>query len=78
MQKVSWFSLPPKVAFYYQKRTPNYKPIPPFMEGCVEKDELSQLHARGMHLCNKLRSLNRNGRMRIQKARELTIEVCCY
>ncbi|UJR28349.1 hypothetical protein I4U23_009591 [Adineta vaga] len=38
------------------------------------KDELSQLHARGMHLCNKLRSLNRNGRMRIQKARELTIE----
>ncbi|CAF0775143.1 unnamed protein product [Adineta steineri] len=38
------------------------------------KDELSQLHARGMHLCNKLRSLNRNGRMRIQKARELTAE----
>ena len=43
MQKVSWFSLPPKVAFYYQKRTPDYKPIPPFLEGCVEKDELSQL-----------------------------------
>ncbi|CAF0925106.1 unnamed protein product [Adineta ricciae] len=38
------------------------------------KDELAQLHTRGMHLCNKLRSLNRNGRMRIQKARELTIE----
>jgi hypothetical protein len=29
-----------------------------------------------MHLCNKLRSLNRIGRMRIQKARELTAEVC--
>ncbi|MEN9002346.1 MAG: penicillin-binding protein 1C, partial [Flavobacteriales bacterium] len=24
MEKVSWFSLPPKVAFYYQKRTPDY------------------------------------------------------
>jgi hypothetical protein len=30
-----------------------------------------------MHLCNKLRSLNRIGRTRIQKARELTAEVCC-
>ena len=29
-----------------------------------------------MHLCNKIRSLNRIGRMRIQKARELTAEVC--
>lgn len=28
-----------------------------------------------MHLCNKIRSLNRIGRMRIQKARELTAEV---
>ncbi|CAF5216287.1 unnamed protein product, partial [Rotaria magnacalcarata] len=36
--------------------------------------ELSQLHARGMHLCNKLRSLNRVGRTRIQKAREITAE----
>lgn len=40
-----------------------------------QKDALSQLHTRGMHLCNKLRSLNRIGRMRIQKARELTAEV---
>ncbi|CAF0815738.1 unnamed protein product [Rotaria sp. Silwood1] len=39
-----------------------------------QKEELSQLHARGMHLCNKLRSFNRIGRMRVQKARELTAE----
>lgn len=43
MKKVSWFSLPPKVAYYYQKRTPDYSPIPPYKKGCVEKDELSQL-----------------------------------
>jgi penicillin-binding protein 1C len=43
MERVSWFSLPPKVAYYYQKRTPNYSPIPPYKKGCVEKDELAQL-----------------------------------
>ncbi|MDB4088486.1 penicillin-binding protein 1C [Flavobacteriales bacterium] len=43
MERVSWFSLPPKVAFYYQKRTPNYLPIPPYKDGCIDKDELSQI-----------------------------------
>ena len=43
MQKKTWFSLPPKAAYYYQKRTPTYSEIPPFREDCEVKDELKQL-----------------------------------
>ena len=43
MVSCSWFTLPPKVGFYYKKRTPNYQSIPAFMDGCIDKDELSQL-----------------------------------
>lgn len=43
MVEKTWFSLPPKAAFYYQKRTPDYIEIPPFKEGCSEKDNTKQI-----------------------------------
>ncbi len=43
MVKKTWFSLPPKAAYYYQKRTPDYVEIPPFKPGCSEADVLSQI-----------------------------------
>lgn len=43
MKQVSWFTLPPKVAYYYQQRTPDYIPVPPFKKGCKDKDEIAQI-----------------------------------
>lgn len=35
MRKVSWFVLPPAMEYYYRLNHPEYKPLPPFMEGCA-------------------------------------------
>ena len=34
MKKKSWFSLPPVLAYYYQKKHPEYREAPPLMPGC--------------------------------------------
>ena len=39
----SWFYLPPKIDFYYKKRTPNHLPIPPYKKGCTVVDANSPL-----------------------------------
>ncbi len=35
----SWFVLPPLMEFYYQKRMPFYKKLPPFKKGCLKEDK---------------------------------------
>ncbi len=37
MQQVSWFILPPTLEYYYRRKHPDYKPLPPFAEGCREE-----------------------------------------
>lgn len=39
MVNTSWFVLPPKMEWYYQKRNPQYKQLPPFKEGCDNVEE---------------------------------------
>ncbi len=34
MQNRSWFSLPPTIAYYYQQKHADYKPLPAFKQGC--------------------------------------------
>lgn len=34
MHTVSWFVLPPTMAWYYARVNPSYRPLPPWMEGC--------------------------------------------
>ena len=36
MQHVSWFELPPSMAYYYRKNHPEYRTIPPFRKDCVQ------------------------------------------
>ena len=38
-----WFSLPPKIDFYYKKRTPNHQSLPPYKSNCVDLDNISPL-----------------------------------
>ena len=40
MQHVSWFVLPPVMAWYYQSRNPLYKALPPFMKGCEQEQKI--------------------------------------
>lgn len=37
MQHVSWFILPPTMEYYYKQNHTDYKPLPPFKEGCVSE-----------------------------------------
>ena len=39
----TWFVLPPKAGYYYKQRVPNYRVMPSYKEGCVERDELSAI-----------------------------------
>jgi len=34
MQNVSWFTLPPVQEYYYSRKHPSYKPLPPWLPGC--------------------------------------------
>jgi len=34
MQHKSWFVLPPTIEYYYKQKHPEYKNLPPFMQGC--------------------------------------------
>jgi penicillin-binding protein 1C len=45
MQHKSWFVLPPSMEFYYKQRNADYKPLPPFKEGCrvAETQKLIEL-----------------------------------
>ena len=38
-----WFSLPPKIDYYYKKRTPNHQFLPPYKFNCVELDNISPI-----------------------------------
>ncbi|WP_439182147.1 penicillin-binding protein 1C [Carboxylicivirga taeanensis] len=40
MQHLSWFVLPPVMAWYYQSRNPLYKPLPPFRADCLEQQHV--------------------------------------
>ncbi len=37
----SWFILPPSWEWFYKRKNPLYKPLPPFKPGCNEKEEIS-------------------------------------
>jgi penicillin-binding protein 1C len=39
----SWFVLPPAQEWYYRKKDPSYKPVPPMMKGCSDSGELQQI-----------------------------------
>jgi penicillin-binding protein 1C len=43
MVQKTWFTLPPKAAYYYQMRTPDYQEIPGFKKGCEEAEVMKQL-----------------------------------
>ena len=43
MKEKRWFVLPPKAAYYYQKRAPDYQEVPPMMNGCQSQEKNSQL-----------------------------------
>lgn len=34
----SWFVLPPTIAWYYKKRNPQYRDLPPYKKGCDRED----------------------------------------
>ncbi|MFY7963998.1 MAG: penicillin-binding protein 1C [Chitinophagaceae bacterium] len=34
MQHQSWFILPPTIEYYYRQKHPDYKTLPPYMQGC--------------------------------------------
>jgi penicillin-binding protein 1C len=40
MQHVPWFVLPPAVGYYYKNIHPEYKPVPPFREGCGNTEDI--------------------------------------
>ena len=40
MHHLSWFVLPPVMAWYYQSRNPLYKTLPPFMSGCIQEQNV--------------------------------------
>jgi penicillin-binding protein 1C len=37
MQHVPWFILPPAIEYYYKQKHPDYKSLPPFMQGCSDE-----------------------------------------
>lgn len=37
----SWFILPPLVEYYYKKKNPFYKPLPPFRADCIGQDDVN-------------------------------------
>jgi penicillin-binding protein 1C len=39
----SWFVLPPAQEWYYRKKDPSYKPVPPLMKDCDDQGELRQI-----------------------------------
>lgn len=40
MINISWFVLPPVMEYYYKKRNPQYRSLPPYMSGCGEMENL--------------------------------------
>lgn len=36
MQRQSWFILPPAMEWFYRTRNPDYKPLPPWKQGCSD------------------------------------------
>ncbi len=38
IQQVSWFELPPGAAYYYSKKHPQYKEVPPFALSCLPEE----------------------------------------
>jgi len=43
MISTSWFVLPSIMEKFYRNNNPNYKPLPPFREGCVSNEEVLPL-----------------------------------
>ncbi len=45
-----WFVLPPELAYYYKKKHPEYKDLPPFMNGCenTEPDMMSFVYPKNI------------------------------
>lgn len=43
MKETKWFVLPPKVAYYYQKRVPDYKEVPAMRKDCELSDMESEI-----------------------------------
>lgn len=43
MKHESWFILPPSMEYYYRLRNHDYKPLPPYKEGCAALDNSKQL-----------------------------------
>lgn len=39
MQQINWFSLPPVMEYYYAPLHPEYKPLPPFKNDCLQEGE---------------------------------------
>jgi penicillin-binding protein 1C len=39
----SWFVLPPAQEWYYRKKNPTYKPLPPLLPSCSNADEFAQI-----------------------------------
>ncbi|MDC7994896.1 penicillin-binding protein 1C [Altibacter sp. HG106] len=39
MIQKSWFSLPPMMEYYYARQHPDYRPLPPFRQGCFQEAE---------------------------------------
>jgi len=37
MQHRSWFILPPAIEYYYKQKHADYKPLPPFITGCINE-----------------------------------------
>ena len=42
-KRVAWFTLPAVAEYFYKNHDPNYRKPPPFMEGCLENRENSDL-----------------------------------
>jgi len=39
MKHKKWFSLPPLMEYYYQKKHSEYKPLPPYLKECITNNE---------------------------------------
>ncbi len=42
IQNLNWFILPPAMEYYYRRKHPEYKPLPPVMPGCETDDEVME------------------------------------
>ena len=43
IESVSWFILPPAQEYYYRKKQPEYRPLPPMSNACIEQDPFQSM-----------------------------------